>query len=227
MRATLTRKNVTFVVNWVLVTTLGWSVGLLQGRITSVASAAELVNAALMLSLQGLLVGVVMGGLQSVVLWRFSKEARYWAGATLLGCWIAEVLGIAIALLLPWSILNFRGIVVWNVENLGWTFTPIPLYIIFSGFSIGLFQSFVLRRIFPNLGRKAVLLWIIGTWAGIGLGVFIGGWVEGKLLSSINSYLINIIIERIVTGVVLGLITSSLLHLFKGDIENHIVRSSI
>lgn len=194
---------------WILATALGWSVGLLPSQIEGISSSFEFTRALLILSLNGLMVGAIMGFLQCLVLRHLIKMTRGWLLATLLGCLLTEALGLIIAVVIPLIFLSLHGMGL-AIGELGWTFIPMPFYIIYSGFMIGLFQSFVLRRSILKLEGKAALLWVLGTWLGIGLGVFAGLWVEGILFSFPASNVVKMMVERMTTGTILGLTTLSM-----------------
>lgn len=208
------RRRDIVTVLWIPATALGWSVGLLPSRIGTIGSPIEFTRAFLILSLNGLFVGVVMGILQRLLLRHLISETRGWLLATILGSILAEALGLFLSVAIPWSIFALHGVNTLSGTD-GWEFMPVPLYIIFGGFMPGLFQSFILRRAIMKSQTKVALLWILGTWIGVSCGAFAGGWVEGILTNSDVPNVVGILIERVMTGIVLGLVTSSLLFLIR------------
>jgi hypothetical protein len=156
-----------------------------------------------------------MGVLQWMVLRQFIKIPKSWITATIFGCLFAEIFGVVFAVGFPLGLLYLHG------EGLsGWEFMPTPFYLVFGGFFVGLFQSIVLSRSTSRIGNRIGLLWVMGTWLGIGLGVFATGYANNYLSNAARPNILFLFLGRIIAGVVLGLTTLVLLQIINKKVGN-------
>jgi hypothetical protein len=193
---------------WILATTFGWSVGLLP-NLQTIKNPSDFYQTVLILGVNGLLIGLLMGVLQWMVLRHFIKIPKSWITATIFGCLFAEIFGIVFDVGLPLGLLYLHG------EGLsGWQFfMQTHFYLVFGGFFVGLFQSIVLSRSLSKFGNRIGLLWVIGTWLGIGLGIFATVYANNYLSNAALPNILFLFLGRIIAGVVLGLTTLILLQI--------------
>jgi hypothetical protein len=191
---------------WILATTFGWSVGSLP-TLRNIWNLSDFFQTVLILGVNGLLVGFLMGSLQWMALRQSIKLPKSWITATIFDCLFAEVFGVIFAVGFPFISLCLQG------ESLiGWDFLPFPSYMIYGGFFVGIFQSRVFSQT-VRIGKRIGLLWFTGTWMGIGLGVFATGYASNFWINAALPNILSLFLGRISAGVVLALTTFILLQI--------------
>lgn len=136
-----------------------------------------------------LLLGLIVGaatGLGQVLACRLHGPAAWrWLRASLAGYGLAIPGGIIIGLLIVSFTygLHSGAFVFLPLTEPGsvtyWSFPAAPVY---GGFLAGLCQLVALRGLIDRPTRAMSALWVLGAWAGIGLGLFAGGEIAAQLL---------------------------------------------
>lgn len=204
-----------FLLAWLLVTTVGWSLRILsmwftrgEGALWSVRTLAEIPEVLLVTSISGLLAGLIMGFGQRLVLRSIRlNDQNSWLCSTLFGMVLLAPLGILISTSISW--------IGWGDNFLPESRTMFlilyPTHLIYGGFILGALQWLGLRNMLENLGWKEASLWIFGTWAGIGFGVFAGNVVSYSLFKTPTQVVHRFVTEQVITGVMIGIATGIIL----------------
>ncbi len=196
---------------WLLVTTAGWATGILGSKVNEIRSITEIPGIMFILAANGLLIGLITGFGQWLLLRRVAAERiDGWIWATLIGTGLAAPLGLAVGTAISWISFQARGDV-FLPEGSTMFFSPFPTHVIFGGYALGAAQWLVLRHILNGHGKKEGLLWVVGTWGGIGLGVLAGSWVRGYVLDIGAVLTVRVIVERAIEGMILGIVTGTVL----------------
>lgn len=191
---------------WSLATAVAWAGGVLQPRAGGIRSFEDFVYALSVFSVNALIVGILAGALQWVTVMRSATPFLRWTVATAAGYVLAVTVGLVLAVGIPWAGIALRGI-----DVAGWIYTPTPQYLILGGFMIGLIQWTVLKHLLTRASRKEASLWIIGSWAGVGLAVVVGAWFEGQVLAEASPVIYSAMAGRVVAGLVFGAVMGLLL----------------
>ncbi len=200
-----------FWLGWLLVTTVGRAIGILGASVNEIRSIAEIPGMMFILAANGLLIGLVTGFGQWLLLRRVVAERiDGWVWTTLIGTSLAAPLGLAVGTAISWISFQVRGDV-FLPEGSAMFFSPFPMHVIFGGYVLGAAQWLVLRHILNGHGKKEGLLWIVGTWAGIGLGVLAGSWVRGYALDISVALTVRVVVEQAIEGMILGIVTGTVL----------------
>ncbi len=115
-------------------------------------------------------------------------------------------LGLAVGTAIAWISFQVRGDI-FLPEGSAMFFSPLPMHVIFGGYALGVAQWPILRHIRNGQGGKEGLLWVLGTWAGIGLGVLASSWVRGYVLDVSATPMVRIVVGRVIAGMILGIVT--------------------
>ncbi len=194
---------------WLLVSIVGWTIGSLFTTGGDTRSISEIIALFPPLIANGFLIGIVNGVGQTVLLQRIvSSYPKNWRLATIVGSTLLAPVGLVIVTMVAWISFQIQG---QQFLPSGGTmfFNPSPMYMIAGGFVLGLTQWMVLRNLLIESGGKIGSLWILGTWAGIGTGVFIGMWARGHMFNL--PALAQRIIENAITGAIIGVVTATIL----------------
>ena len=187
-----------FFLLWVIVSALGWLAGVLDltSNARTYLEVARLIPVYL---LDGLLVGLVTGIGQAVILQRFIPRPSRWFWNTLLGYTLAFPAGLLIEVLIPSITFPLQGMDFLPLsEPSTMTIYLYPQSLFWGAFIIGLVQWPVLRRFIPDPSAKKRVLWVLVTWLGPGLGIFVSWFFFGILFTDI---------EKLSMGVAIGGIT--------------------
>jgi hypothetical protein len=171
---------------WVLAPALGWAVVpyFLWNWILPTYRAAAI--ALLGYLLVGLLVGAATGLGQGLSLRLAGRPAAGWLLASLLGYGLALPGGLLIGLLfasIMWQ-LNFGSPLLPLTEPGSVTYYAFPGSLVFAGFLAGVCQWAALRSHLDRPTRAMQMLWVLGAWLGIGLGLFVGGTIATRLVGT-------------------------------------------
>lgn len=210
---------------WILATTVGWSMRILElwlkreeGTLGTVRTLAEIPEVLLITSISGLLAGLIMGFGQWRVLRRFRlTDENKWLWSTLIGMALLAPLGISISTAMAW--MSWPGDFL--PESRTMFLILYPTHYIYGGFMLGAFQWLGLRNMLENWGWKEAALWIFGTWAGIGLGVFAGNMFSYSLFNTPTQVVHRFVTEQAITGLILGIVTGALLLILLRESRNH------
>jgi len=194
---------------WLLVSIAGWTAGSVYASGGDVRSFSEIVGLFPPLIINGLLIGIISGVGQMVVLQRiYSRNEKKWLIATIIGGTLLAPVGLAIVTMIAWISFRLQGQPFLS-EGVTMFFNPSPMYIVIGGFVLGWAQWIALRNILAERGAKICTLWVLGTWAGIGIGVFIGMFARGHLFNL--SVLAQQVIGNAITGAIIGVVTGTIL----------------
>lgn len=210
---------------WILATTVGWSMRILElwlkreeGTLGTVRTLAEIPEVLLVTSISGLLAGLIMGLGQ----WRDLRSFRLtdenkWLWSTFIGMALLAPLGISISTAMAW--ISWPGDFL--PENRTMFLILYPTHYIYGGFMLGAFQWLGLRNMLEKRGWKVAALWIFGTWAGIGLGVFSGPFVSYSIFHMPSQMGSRFITEQAITGLILGIVTGAILLILLCESRNN------
>jgi len=203
---------------WAVCTAVGWLPGLVNAGILNLQSLQDVLRLLPRFALEGVLIGLLIGAGQALLARREGHiNSRAWFATTLAGYALAMPVGVALITAIMWVSWRARGIPLLEAGS-GYFFTPIPVYPIFGGFLVGMAQWLVLGHAVPHRGFKEGTLWVLGTWAGIGLGVYTGLSLRNLLLNEGASWVVASIGERLVAGLLQGFVTGGLLLLLLGRV---------
>lgn len=192
---------------WVFVTAIAWFAGIFDLINASAHSYLEIARLIPIYLLDGLLIGSVAGTGQAFILHRFTPQASRWFWATTLGYMLAFPVSLILTVLIPAiafplhgeKFLPFAGpstMTIYLTNSLFW-----------GAFIIGVAQWQVLKQIVQKPNAKKAALWILSSWLGCGLGIFIRGWLWNVHLAGL---------DRVMIGIVIGMMTGlALLTLLK------------
>lgn len=194
---------------WLLVSVAGWAIGSLFKTVGDIQSISEISALFPPLVANGLLIGVVSGVGQMAMLRRiFSSKPNKWLMATIIGSTLLAPVGLAIVTIIAWLSFQLKG-QLFLPDGGTMFFNPFPAHIIAGGFVLGITQWMVLRNMMIESEPKVGSLWILGTWAGVGIGVFVGTWAKGHLFTL--PALAQQVIENAITGAMVGGVTGIIL----------------
>jgi hypothetical protein len=211
---------------WVLTNVIAWSAShkLLLGQ--PLQSTRDAIPMTIVVLLDGLLIGVILGAGEWVALRQITNKADGWFHATAWPYALAIAVGWFLNLAMAYSGGARMGLPI-LVEGAGTSVAPsLVLVLTIVGVTIGISQWLILRRFV--LGRfRHGMLWILGTivslvsgWmVGAGVGVLTSfsflGWLTGQ--NPYNAVSLYLDISNVLGGAVMGLIsggmTSSILML--------------
>jgi len=192
---------------WVLASIVGWATTHTVLHVPSLSAAHEITPLIIAVTLDGVLVGIVIGSGQWFILSQKFRRFAGWIQVTTLLYPIGLFAGLLANIFLLYRQGSSMGMTM-LVEGAGTFIIPAPsITLLIAGFIIGVGQWFILRSyLIPNF--KNAILWTIGTMAGLGVGWFIGG---SRFESIGLSQSISTVLGGIVMGFVNGSITGSIL----------------
>ncbi len=209
---------------WVLANVIAWSAShrLLLGQ--PLQSTRDAIPTTLVVLLDGLLIGVILGAGEWFALRQITDKADGWFHATAWPQALAVAVGWFLNLAMAYSWGARMGLPI-LVESAGTSVAPsLVLVLTIVGVTTGISQWFVLRRFVPGRFSHG-LLWVCGTIAslvsgwivGAGVGVLTNfsllGWLTGQNpYEAVDLYLdISNVLSGIVMGLISGGMTSSIL----------------
>jgi len=193
---------VVFFLLWILVTMLGWSVGIFNLD-RDAGTYSDVIRLLPIFFVDGLIIGLVVGIGQAFLLSTITESALSWVGVTALGYATAFLLGLVITVMIPAVAFGVRGneflpvvepstmTIYLNMDDLFW-----------GAFLIGFVQWRVLKRIIPNPKPSIGILWMVGTWFSIGLTFLVRAFTHHTPL---DAYQISIV------GSIVGVITGAMM----------------
>lgn len=209
-RATISDGLLLSWILWTLGTALGWTSSPLSTMAVQLDSWRDVLKVTPLFMGMGLLAGAVIGLFQWLVLRRIGVGLAAWVSASALGHTFSALFGLLTAVALPSLVMNMR-LGVSPLESQGFFITPVPNYVILGGYLIGVLQWIVLCGFLYLKTWRVGALWVIGTWAALGLGMFLGGMVGGPIqLIGINPD-VGLALQRLITGAVFGGVTGAVL----------------
>jgi hypothetical protein len=206
------RRGLITLLLWIIATAAGWIFGVIDLAGAQARTYMEILRMIPYYASQGLLIGLGTGLGQSLVLQPRLRRSSEWFQATFVGYGLAFPIGLLIATLIPSVAFPLRGsnFLPLSVPSTIF-FTPYPAAVIFGGFVVGIAQWTVLRRILPKKNLRIGLLWMLGVWLGVGLGMFVGQWVYTVSNSAHLSGLFQTGLEQMAIGAITGIITGLIL----------------
>lgn len=198
---------------WTIATSLGWIVYPFLSLGIAIASWRELLNALLALAVHCLALGLLIGTGQWLVL-KSRLRVKRWVPATALGYTAGFVIGTLTTIIIS-ELFSPDGL---TLGTPGVIFYPSPMNFMLGGFVIGAAQWTVLKRSYPQLEIKQTLLWILGNFLGLSLGLWLSSWINTKAIMLSVPLLIRESFARLIIGGMLGTITGAILLLLSQDI---------
>ncbi len=201
---------------WLLGTALGWSLVplVLQGQ--NMRTYLEVAQALPIFLLLGLAVGALTG-LGQMQAWQ-GAAARRWLWTTVLAYGLALPAGLLIGIAIP----TFTSSLSWGLRTGNFGLTPwappgaapyaaFPFSVIYIGPVVGLCQWSALKLWLAPARPAMAWLWVAGVWAGVGLGLFAGGWLITPLLGSGGHTGLTLALWGALWGAVAGLVSVGVL----------------
>ena len=185
---------------WIIASALGWLAGAfdLTLNATTYLEVARLIPLYL---LDGFLVGLVTGIGQALILRRIMSKPSRWFWGTLLGYTLAFPAGLLIEVLIPSITFPLQGMAFLPLSGPStMTIYLYPQSLFWGAFIVGLAQWPVLKRYISDPNAKNRMLWILATWLGPGLGVFMRWCFFGLLFTDVERFSMGV-----ATGVTTGL----------------------
>lgn len=206
--------KITFLLLWIGVCAIGWFLAPINTFYPDLRTYLEVGNRALAYAACGIISGLVIGFGQFLVLKSKCYSTKKWFFMTLAGYTLAWPIGLAISTLIPaisWSLHGSGFLPIKEPSTI--FYFPFPGDIFFGGWVVGIVQWVALRQILPYRNSRLAVLWILGVWLSIGLGLI--AMIIGRSAPiNINSGMLfdtTLAIERVYIGLVSGLITGLLL----------------
>lgn len=220
-----------FLVLWVMATGLGWAAsGYVGFSMSSVVlgTVGDVRLLAFQLLVNGVILGSVVGVMQSLILRHWRKKAKWWLVATIVGYGFGAPLGLIADCawdgLVAWSI----GIPLFVQGSQAFAFLPWPMVMIFTGLFVAVLQWIALGAPRPVSRGEGVwwmseaahrwemgILWVLGTILGWGMSYWASAWAFTAGLSSL--------FQNIVAGSIIGSATGTILvarlFLLDGDLD--------
>lgn len=213
----------TFLVYWILATSLGWSMRIVDIALIKqweIRTLAELPSIMIFSTIGGLTGGLIIGLGQQQVLHRvLSKQSNDWWWKTVIGNCLLAPIGIGIITLIAWSFTTIRG-EVFLPESKTMSLFLYPTYLFYGGIILGILQWSGFRNILEKKRWKETSLWILGIWTSIGLGIFVGMIVSRSVLQLNPQFASSFAIEQIVTGVIYGITSGVIVLILLGRLTH-------
>lgn len=155
---------------WVLTSIIAWGVSHKLLLTESRQPTSELIPATIVVVLNGLLIGVILGVGEWIALRQIWDQADGWFHATAWSQAIGIAIGwaLAIAYAMRWPI---------QVEGAGTSVAPSHILVLsITGATVGISQWLVLRHFVPGHFKHG-MLWVLATIAGLTVGLFVGSMV--------------------------------------------------
>jgi hypothetical protein len=209
---------------WVLANVVAWTANhkIMMGN--GLQSTRDLLPMTIVIVLDGLLTGLILGAGEWIALRQITDKADSWFLATALPQVFAVAVGWFLNIVLAYQVGARTGLPI-LVEGSSTSVAPSSILILtIVGLTTGISQWFILRR-FISSRLKYEALWILGTTAGLGVGAVIGpmlgvlasfsfviGLTGQDPLAHLSVYMdISNILGSAVMGLISGGITSSIL----------------
>jgi hypothetical protein len=213
------RPQLAFAPAWLLGSALGWSIVpalLVQQSATSYADVAGL---SLYYLLIGLFVGVctALGQIASGLV--PGLPGRRWLLATVLGYALAFLAGPALASLISTICAGLRGTfpLLPLTGSGSVSLTHYPTATILGGFVAGAFQWPLLKERLPAARESWQLLWVLGTWLAVGLGLFVGGLLAALALQAGMALAPANVLHGTAWGLTAGAVSVGVLRLLRAE----------
>ena len=200
---------VVFFLLWILVTMLGWSMGIFNLD-RDAGTYSDTIRLLPIYFVDGLLIGLVVGIGQAFLLSTISEAASSWVWVTALGYAAAFFLGLVITVMIPAVAFGLRGngflpvvgpstmTIYLNTDDLFW-----------GAFLIGLMQWRVLRNIIPNPKPSYGILWMMGTWLSVGLTFLVRAFTHDTFWDGHQMSIVGMIMGVITAVILLTSLKSS------------------
>lgn len=190
-----------FYILWIVVTTIGWSAGILNLDFT-VKTYGDVLRLLPIYLASGLLIGLTTGVGQQLVLRTFTGSASGWTRANILGYGLTFLGGIIISVLIPSIVWLSHGDYLLPLTKPSTVSMRMDRDEIFwGGFLLGLMQWPVLRKILPYPTRNKGMLWVLVNWLVLGISMFVSGFTHQSTLAKFQMSIMGL-----ATGAVTGLI---------------------
>ncbi len=157
---------------WSLVAFVGWMIityGGLFIRDSMIDTWETVPGLTWALAQNGCLLGLVIGALQCILLRREIKLSWWWVVVSA----ISYAVSTSIAFLLVIAILAATNPGILSAQGDGFLSMPLALTMLVSGAIIGTIQAVAVGKSFSAHLSKKLLLWILGTALGWGVGFFV------------------------------------------------------
>jgi hypothetical protein len=198
---------------WVLANVIAWGTSHKLLLTESLQPTSELIPATIVVVLNGLLTGIILGVGEWIALRQIWDQADGWFHATAWSQAIGIAIGwtLAIAYVMRWPI---------QIEGTGTSIAPSRILVLsVLGTIVGVSQWLVLRQRVPRHFKHG-MLWALGTIAGLTVGWFVGS-MAGVFTSfsfvirlmgqdTLRHFSIYSDISNIVSGIVMGLFSGGL-----------------
>ncbi len=188
---------------WLLVTALGWLVGVIHLS-TNARTFLEIARLIPLYLAEGLLIGAAVGIGQAWALRSFIPRMSEWFGATLLSYALALPAGLIIMISIPSIAFPLQGEAFLPLSGPSsmTIYSLFPESIFWGGFLVGIAQWRILKQFIPDPDVKKALLWILTPSLGFGLGIFIWrclwagpfGWLGRTALGAVNGMLTGLVL---------------------------------
>ncbi|MDY6875790.1 MAG: hypothetical protein SWK90_06255 [Chloroflexota bacterium] len=186
-----------FLLQWVMVSTLGFAIGFPMGR---AMGGAEVFGVEIQFVTVGLAIGFFVGIMQWLVLWRQISRSGCWVLASTLGGAVGIVVGL-IMLIVVATIIGFDLEANTDEFSSGAFAGFVAIWFGGIGFSIGTMQWLILRRQISQAGY-----WVLASfmgWAALGAVAAL----MGLDLEAVGEPIGKVVRIGAVSGAVLGAIT--------------------
>lgn len=203
---------------WVLANVVAWGTSHKLLLTESWQSTRELIPATIVVVLNGLLTGVILGAGEWMALRQITDKAEGWFHATAWPQAIGIAVGwtLAIAYAMRWPI---------QVEGAGTSVAPShSLVLSITGATVGISQWLVLRHLVPK-HFKYGMLWVLGTIAGLTVGLFVGSMAGVFASFSLVLRLMgqNPLAHLSVYSDIINVVGGSVMGLFSGSLTSSIL----
>ena len=190
---------------WALVTLAAWVAGqyLFSLRNIFLKSATSIPSMVLLLFLNGLVLGSIVGAFQWLILRRWKKDSSGWLLSTIIGHTVGLPVSFAILVGWDWLIAQWAGVPLFVDQTRAFLLMPLAPMMILAGAVVALAQWFTLRHLFPRSKPREAALWVAGTALGWGASFWAAAYIFTAGLS--------LTVQNAVAGGVVGVVTGAIL----------------